>query len=614
MKAKVKFDAKKIKTFFIEHVEKMVLGLFALVALWLMWSYFTLERFTRTPDELQSAAQRARDHVERQTFDAEREGIVFTDPMEMLALANEPLDPEPFRLEPWNPPLFPERKRAEPEIFAVQELEVLTGTGTFRVPRRADDAEAGGGDSTGAFNWACVVGLIPYERQQQAFHVALRRRAETPQWDAYIVQRAAVPAGGNEQPKWETLDMRKVFRQMHELIGQSAASDPVRQDFLLPVAYQPIAYPLPDRVDRQWRLEEVAHSKIIAEMQANDEPAEEAETEEPEPVIDEDNPFGAPVAAGAPPARGGGGMAGGGRGGMAQAGRQPRGGMGQAGQQPRGGGMGQAAGQPRSGGMGRAVQQPRGGGMGQAAGQPRRGGMGQAGQQGGEARAADVPAGPPFRLFRFFDFDVEPGHQYRYRVVLYVKNPNQGVPAQELEDPELAKKRWLTSPPSEVSPAGQIPWGAQLAFGPLVPPRGANDIGVEAIISQRDDRGHLGMIKKKVYRGELINFKSKDASIFSPSGAVETKELAFRTETMVVDIDDGESTARVLVLNPGGRLQVRSNPADFAKADERLQQAKPSSSESQPGDGGGREPRRGGGLGANLRTDVLSGPQARQDD
>ncbi len=66
-----------------------------------------------------------------------------------------------------------------------------------------------------------------------------------------------------------------------------------------------------------------------------------------------------------------------------------------------------------------------------------------AGLVGPRTAAVAEQQGPAYLLFRFFDFNVKPGKQYRYRVFLVLKNPNFGLPTEYLADPALAKQHWV---------------------------------------------------------------------------------------------------------------------------------------------------------------------------
>ena len=52
-------------------------------------------------------------------------------------------------------------------------------------------------------------------------------------------------------------------------------------------------------------------------------------------------------------------------------------------------------------------------------------------------------AGVPYQLFRFFDFTVEPGKRYRYRVRLVLVNPNYGLNPADLEDEKQSQVKFL---------------------------------------------------------------------------------------------------------------------------------------------------------------------------
>ena len=67
-----------------------------------------------------------------------------------------------------------------------------------------------------------------------------------------------------------------------------------------------------------------------------------------------------------------------------------------------------------------------------------------------EHHAADVTA-VPFLLLRFFDFTVEPGKQYKYRVMLWLANPNYNYDIHFLSDPKLAKEQWIKTEWSELN-------------------------------------------------------------------------------------------------------------------------------------------------------------------
>jgi hypothetical protein len=71
--------------------------------------------------------------------------------------------------------------------------------------------------------------------------------------------------------------------------------------------------------------------------------------------------------------------------------------------------------------------------------------------------AADEAPPVPYKLFRFTDFDVQPGHSYRYRVQLVLKNPNYGISADALATPAVKPEPYRDTPWSDASAVANVP-------------------------------------------------------------------------------------------------------------------------------------------------------------
>ena len=73
----------------------------------------------------------------------------------------------------------------------------------------------------------------------------------------------------------------------------------------------------------------------------------------------------------------------------------------------------------------------------------------------------------PYKLFRFVDLDPElqPGHAYKYRVRMLLRNPNFGLQPQVLLKPETAAVTYRPTPWSDASPAISIPADTRLVAG-----------------------------------------------------------------------------------------------------------------------------------------------------
>jgi hypothetical protein len=75
------------------------------------------------------------------------------------------------------------------------------------------------------------------------------------------------------------------------------------------------------------------------------------------------------------------------------------------------------------------------------------------------AQQSQYPDAPqvPYKLFRFTDFDVEPGHTYQYRIQLVLRNPNFGQPPELLAKPQPKPLPYADTPWSELSAPSTVP-------------------------------------------------------------------------------------------------------------------------------------------------------------
>ena len=116
--------------------------------------------------------------------------------------------------------------------------------------------------------------------------------------------------------------------------------------------------------------------------------------------------------------------------------------------------------------------------------------------------------GPDQKLFRFIDFDVEPGKKYQYRVTLGVTNPNYGVEKRNLIEEASGKAQWIASEASEASEVVTVPYDATIYAGtvaasnnPTVEPKAA------VVVSYiHMETGKEQLAKFDVARGQYLNF------------------------------------------------------------------------------------------------------------
>ena len=180
-------------------------------------------------------------------------------------------------------------------------------------------------------------------------------------------------------------------------------------------------------------------------------------------------------------------------------------------------------------------------------------------------------------LLRFFDFTVEEGKRYRYKIALVVANPNYDLRPRHLERPELAEKRLLIGPYSEPTPVVTVSRFTYVTVGPSKAARGPVEQEAEVIVTQWDKKtGLSSSTSQEVVRGQVANFSRKDLKekplVENPlTGEMEEKEIDFRTNVMVVDFKGGEKLpgagkllepTEALFLNADGRLTFQSELTD----------------------------------------------------
>ncbi len=235
---------------------------------------------------------------------------------------------------------------------------------------------------------------------------------------------------------------------------------------------------------------------------------------------------------------------------------------------------------PRRGGRSRARP-----GMG--------GGMGlMPGMGGGMSGAAGLAKDKiEYQLFRFFDFKVEPGKTYKYRVRLALDNPNYDVEPQYLQSPDLAKEEFVYTDWSESTPEVFVPLGSELLAGDINPKDPAGKI----MVRQFDPEKAVTAVREfELRRGETANADGIEVTLpkTGPAGGVAVadpvkEKVDFRTDATMVDLVGGErlvggpsgtkSPGRMLVMRSDGELALLSELSDAARFEneaDKLKEAK----------------------------------------
>lgn len=568
-KPKIKLDTQKLKKFFIDHTEKIVLGVFGLIFLLLLYGIFGLEKVSDTPDKLRQLASTARQHVEQSPpFNAEEQGIKVKDFSQKSKEATEQVALAGYEWQPIRPPAYPPgNKRGEPQYLTIEEIVLRTGRGAFEwsgvaaapAATPTNQAAAADGDalstpSTGGGKFGRRVGVAPQD-------------ADRPSGGTGKFGGGARPGGGAAPPRAPSgstkglhyavvLGLVPIERQTQQYLQKFAGvSHPLEGD-RTPSYYTTDKFPIAAFVERAELVPGVPDDKLVwdskwraanteiksrltrggAEL-ADESLVNRAVTEELPPLVGPWDPrqvvhekialkqdSAATPAAGAEPAQA---------------------------EVP--------AAEPAIGEATPDADQPA---AAPAAAAP------------AETTVATQPTSP-YLLFRFFDFTAEEGKSYRYRVRLVLNNPNYGVDAQFLERPALGEKEYAYSPPSEPSNAATVPLNGELYAGDLISPTADRELGVSLAVEQLLDSGERAeyVRKEPVVRGQLINFAVKpvilrDALNNTPTRSEE--EVRVRTNLAVLDVDSEASQGRerpadILVLDPSGRLVVRKAQSDHPR-------------------------------------------------
>jgi hypothetical protein len=231
----------------------------------------------------------------------------------------------------------------------------------------------------------------------------------------------------------------------------------------------------------------------------------------------------------------------------------------------------------------------------------RRGGEGAPSARGGAGYGgANLAPQVPYWLLRFFDFSVEPGTKYKYRVQLVLQDPNQNsdtstrlVSSDSLDKKVLdrlkaekqAAEKAGRKPPrpirmtdgwSDPSPTVSIPLAGNVRVASAKPAsERANDEPATTLLVESfgvDEKGKATQAAKEedFRRGSVANM-TKDADILVEQGrAIDVqKNFPFHTGITILDIDGGSTLAkdvkepaRVLFMDQAGQLFVQSETDD----------------------------------------------------
>jgi hypothetical protein len=630
------FDTKQ---FLFQHVEKILFAVACVFFLLLLFSGYRSRHVfdtARDPQHLTQHVSGAESYIDRPRWETvykpnrDRELGLTRRAEEALTDVSITDYPTPM---PWKPLVFPpQTKRADPELYPVRELVVKAGYGALAVrpdiegpqgrlrPGAAEEpikenvtralpaedeiqlhqtVESSAGVAKGCF-FVCLTGVIPFQEQVDQYSACFRDAMghdpvrDYPRYFTYKVERAEV-TGSDEPPNWVDLGWPtltdKALRESWA-ISPTEMADPkyvIQSDGFLNSGFQ--LPPILRQDLGQWAL----HPKIprtTPDQFMGEQRAEMAE-EQREPT--EADPFD-------PAFRGD---------------------------------MREREGEPAEGDMAQA-------GSPMFRHRMHRGHPAEEGTrfyEGSEGRGGERDPLTELKLFRFFDFQVQPGKSYRYRVQLWLEDPNfpreerSNVSQSMLSNEAAARIRKRMAIPglirhyragqwSDPSDIISVPTGRQLLVGKVTPPgrfaiRGQNvrvakpyEEPVARVVALQwdDERAANIPVQTEVRRGSLANFTLDAEYLMATESTLETlPEYPFRLDMVVLDIVGGEpltsrnrsdelvSPGEMLLLDSSGNF-IMCNELDDAEAFQRHTFEQPAKSfdetlpdtlepEGEPGDG-----------------------------
>ncbi|HEY2412649.1 MAG TPA: hypothetical protein VGI40_10425 [Pirellulaceae bacterium] len=463
-----------------------------------------------------------------------------------------------------------------------------------------------GGERIERAYWACVVAKVPIREQLKLYQDALEKARgsdpakDFPSYVGFYVERAEVLPG--KELKWDPVPLydgqqqsiaakksltmapaHGVAKRAYEALATAAASfwaggmapDVVDSRY----AEYPLTLPLPPLVGREWGAE-ATHPDIPWGPFT--------------PVLEPETPQAAPDAAAQPATDTGGEF------GQANPTQQnvPSMGPGYGTGRPGGpggfpgGGFGRGMGP--EGGMGPGMGGPGGGRFMGPGGGPEGGpgGMRSSGPGQVAGQHETLPKGVDYYLLRFFDFSVEPGKKYKYRVKLVIQDPNFNLPQTALDatvldrqakEAQAAKAKKLDKPSyrivkewSDPSPAVGIPMAGtvHLAETKIPSAEKVNDEPLVKMIVEAFDADEAGTpiqgVKEMDFRRGYVANTIGDARYQPDPTMVDTQSnFKFFTGMTLLDVDGGGKLtkdmtypARVLVMGPAGELYIRNDTDD----------------------------------------------------
>jgi hypothetical protein len=141
-------------------------------------------------------------------------------------------------------------------------------------------------------------------------------------------------------------------------------------------------------------------------------------------------------------------------------------------------------------------------------------------------------------LFRYFDFDVEPGQTYRYRVQLELQNPNFNAPIAATGGVASVREgptRW--TPWSEPTPAVRVSPTVNYFLTNVQPPRSLVHPQARMNVFQYDqDVGTVVQQELDVAMGQNVGGKARTEQADPAKGHVDNVDYTFKSNDILIDV------------------------------------------------------------------------------
>jgi hypothetical protein len=168
---------------------------------------------------------------------------------------------------------------------------------------------------------------------------------------------------------------------------------------------------------------------------------------------------------------------------------------------------------------------------------------------------------PRYLLFRYLDFDVEPGEAYRYRVRLKIYNPNFGRAPEEVEKPSIVEGEMRETEWSQPSPPAVIDTDVHFFLTQVFKKatRAKNEVEWN-IFQWAQKEGTYLHEKLKVTLGQFIGGKA-ETMVLNPAAPSfkKQKDREFRAPDLLVDSYASPGTGLVPAEHPDLNFNVKAS-------------------------------------------------------